>query len=380
MNTALNLADFEQFAVQPTGTFARLSGGLSLAEPKPEPGVRRRLTLDDFDQYDLVIKRLNEDILKNPEDAQTRYNKGAWMLSAGVFNHDAWSSLSWRLQLEGCVGEYSLFPIEIWDGDDISNANLFVWLEQGIGDQIQAASLFNEALKRCRSLTVYCNRRVWPLFKRSFPGVNVLKPGQLKDFKQFDYQMTFSDLGQALIASFEDFPRHEGYLKTDQARTAELRAKYQALRPGNKVIGLSWRSSNAKIGDGKSIPLRSLSGLISKPGVTWVSLQYSETQDELGQPKLYRDPTINQMWDMDSFASQVAALDGVISISNTALHVGGAVGVKTLGLLSRGGCRNWYWFNDRKDSPWYPSVELVRQDQPGDWRTPILRAKEWLNG
>lgn len=342
-------------------------------------GQRRRLTLDDWQYYDFVVDRLNSDIRANPEDAQARYNKGAWMLSAGKFTEEAWSSLTWRLFLPGCTGDYSLYPVPVWEGEDLAGKNILVWLEQGIGDQIQAGSLFDDAINTCASVTIYCNRRVWPLYKRSFPNATVLKPGQLNEFRHFDHQLTFSDLGQAFRKSFDDFGKSVAYLKPDPAKVEYFRAKYKTLKSGNKVIGLSWRSSNAKIGDGKTIGLRALGPVINTPGITWVSLQYSETPEEMGQHKVYRDSEVNQMWDMESFAAQVAALDGVISISNTALHVAGALGVKSLGLLSRGGCRNWYWFNERTDCPWYPSVELVRQTAPDDWSHPINRAKEWLN-
>ncbi len=374
------------------GTFAVLAGplpGAIVAPSQPftltphKPTIeapRRRLTLDDFDRYQEVIDRLNADIAADPENAQARYNKGAWMLSAGNFTPEAWTSLGWRLFLEGVTGDYTLFPIEVWDDHDITGKNIFVWLEQGIGDQIQAGSFINDAVEKCASVTVYCNRRVWPLFKRSFPKANILKPGQLNGFKQYDYQMTFSDLGNALRKSFDDFKPHTGYLKADPERVAHLRAKYQAIAPGNKIIGISWRSINTKIGAGKSLYLHQFSDIINMPGVTCVSLQYAEDVYELGQHKLYRDPEINQIWDMDGFAAQVAAMDGVISISNTALHVAGALGVPTLGLLSRGGCRNWYWFNDRKDCPWYPSVELVRQELPEQWSLPLARMKEWARG
>jgi ADP-heptose:LPS heptosyltransferase len=71
--------------------------------------------------------------------------------------------------------------------------------------------------------------------------------------------------------------------------------------------------------------------------------------------------------DLDGFAAQVAALDLVITISNTTAHVAGALGVPCWVLLPSGLGENWYWFLDRDDSPWYPSVRLFRQSEPGVW-------------
>jgi hypothetical protein len=47
-------------------------------------------------------------------------------------------------------------------------------------------------------------------------------------------------------------------------------------------------------------------------------------------------------------------------------------------LLPRGAGRYWYWFADRQDCPWYPSVELIRQQTPGDWEPVIAGVAAWL--
>jgi hypothetical protein len=30
--------------------------------------------------------------------------------------------------------------------------------------------------------------------------------------------------------------------------------------------------------------------------------------------------------------------------------------------------RDWWWMIDRTDSPWYPTMRIFRQQQPGEWR------------
>ena len=65
------------------------------------------------------------------------------------------------------------------------------------------------------------------------------------------------------------------------------------------------------------------------------------------------------------FAAQVAAMDLVVSISNTTAHIAGALGVPTWVLLSE--VPLWRWFQDETNSPWYPSVQLFRQRRRQGW-------------
>jgi hypothetical protein len=40
-------------------------------------------------------------------------------------------------------------------------------------------------------------------------------------------------------------------------------------------------------------------------------------------------------------------------------------------MLRHGG--EWRWQQERTDSPWYPSMRIFRQAQPGDWAELVAR-------
>ena len=50
-------------------------------------------------------------------------------------------------------------------------------------------------------------------------------------------------------------------------------------------------------------------------------------------------------------------------------HLAAALG-KPVWLLDRFD-PDWRWLTGRRDSPWYPSLRLYRQPQPGNW-DPVL--------
>ena len=84
---------------------------------------------------------------------------------------------------------------------------------------------------------------------------------------------------------------------------------------------------------------------------------------------IHHDPTINQFADLDAFAAQTAALDMVITTSNTTAHMAGALGVPTLLLLAS--VPDWRWQSTGEAALWYPDMKLFRQRERGDWSAPI---------
>jgi hypothetical protein len=55
----------------------------------------------------------------------------------------------------------------------------------------------------------------------------------------------------------------------------------------------------------------------------------------------------------------------VVSCDTSIAHLAGALGVKTWVALPFAACGRWML--DREDSPWYPSMRLFRQQEPGEW-------------
>ena len=123
--------------------------------------------------------------------------------------------------------------------------------------------------------------------------------------------------------------------------------------------------------------LPELHPLLETPEVTFVNLQYGDTADQRSAfaretgIDIVHDDQVDQMADMDAFASQVAAMDLVVSIDNSATQLAGALGVPTWGLLRA--VPFWVWGMNGDDSIWYPSMRLFRQSRPGDWNGVIKR-------
>ena len=221
-------------------------------------------------------------------------------------------------------------------------------------------------------LVIECDPRLVPLFERSFENTKCLaRTKEVPNYSEpLDFHISMGDLGYWYRPERDSFPSRENYLRADLKRRDALRKSY-LQDGGGFLIGLSWYSRNPEIGWEKSIALTDWLPLLEVPGVTFVDLQYGDTfaqrealKDQTGT-EIIHDETIDQLADLDAFAAQVAAMDMVVSISNTTAHMAGALGVPTWVLLSE--VPLWRWFQEQTNSPWYPSVQLFRQRRSGGW-------------
>jgi hypothetical protein len=70
-------------------------------------------------------------------------------------------------------------------------------------------------------------------------------------------------------------------------------------------------------------------------------------------------------------AALMKNLDLVITSDTAVAHLAGAMGIPVWLALSSHA--EWRWLEGRSDSPWYPTMRLFRQLEPGDWRSVIER-------
>jgi tetratricopeptide (TPR) repeat protein len=253
---------------------------------------------------------------------------------------------------------------------------ILLWGEQGVGDQILYGGMAAEVAQSGSDVTLEIDPRLVSLFSRSFPAVTVVPqtdPPQV-DADEFDHVLPLGSLGRFLRSSFAAFPRHAGYLVTHPARRDRYREFLLGSAPRNSlIVGIAWRSSNPELGNEKTAPLSAWAPVLTLPGVTFVSLQYGNIADERRDAErrfgtaIATVPELDVFADLDGLAALHAACDFVLTTSTVNAHFAGGLGQAACVLLPRRIGTLWYWFGEREDSPWYPSLRLVRQTRDGDW-------------
>lgn len=341
-----------------------------------------------------------------PRSAVLRMQNGLYNLKFGNLKA-GWPEYGERLRADPYIARYADQNFPLWQGQDLAGKTLFLWREQGVGDEILFQSCLNDFLDGpAKDAVVFMTtqRKLAKLVARSFPraGVIPLGPGAALH-GPVDYQLPIGDLPALCRNAFADFPRTlsmtpgagvGGYLKPDPARVARYRAIYRAaaadVMPGATIlVGVAWRSKHADVSQAKhaetfarkSATVDAMLDVLRDvaPGVLPVSVQYGEVDDLKAcceGRKIILDSSVDTLGDIDDAAAQIAAMDLVVTTSNTCAHLAGALGVPCFVALPALADAHWYWFADRADSPWYPSLRLFRAATPADWpHAPLAQMK-----
>ena len=207
---------------------------------------------------------------------------------------------------------------------------------------------------------------------------------------KINVQCPLGDIGGFLRPDLSAFRPHNGYIKCHLDHAEAFKERYRNLGVGGPVVGLSWRSPRKRFGALKSTDLSEDWGsILSVPGLTFISLQYGPVEDVLAKAserygvKIYNDPDVDASNDIDALSAQISAMDLVISVSNTTVHLAGSQGIPVWNLIPLAAGRFWYWFDGLTHSPWYPSMRLYQQQLPGNWEgvTDLISKdlKDWAN-
>ena len=364
---------------------------VALKPDMPEAWNCLGMVLQLLQHFEESLEAYDKAISLRPNYHDALSNKGQSLLKLGRLK-EGWGLYQNRFNQTHNKLRRRDMAIKQWQdgggGWGAKGGRLFLWTDQGIGDEIIYSSMIPDATMRVARCAVECSKRLRALFTRSFADVEVIGKNfhSNADIEAFapDFQLSLPELGLVTRPDFAAFPKHSGYLRPDPEMTQALRSSYEMLAAGRVIVGISWKSENLKTGHHKSIPLQQWLPILRTNNVFFVSLQYGDQDQEIstigGLPGsgIHRDHSVDTKGDLDRFAAQVAAMDLVITVSNTTAHFAGAMNVPVWTLISEGPGALWYWFHDRDDSPWYPSMKLFRQSKAGHWGDVLSAVKSQL--
>ena len=263
-----------------------------------------------------------------------------------------------------------------WRGEPLAGKTLVVHSEQGNGDDIQMVRFLPELAARVHDeggrLVLAVRRALAPLFQRFYADCVSIEEGPLG---KPDFGLPMMSLPLTLGLQLDQV-RGGAYLQADPQRLAHWQRKVRVDDAPSPLlhVGLVWSGSPTHRRDAKrSIPLASLAPVLALPGVVFYPLTPGLSADVAAmtaQGYRVRDLTGRYEAGFDDVAALVAALDAVVTVDSAPLHLGGSLGRPVLAMLDH--VSHWCWGN-AETQPWYDSVQLYRQPEPGAWATVVER-------
>ncbi|WP_372399252.1 tetratricopeptide repeat protein [Azospirillum sp. HJ39] len=327
-------------------------------------------------RYEEAAGCFEEALAQQPDLATAAYNLSLLALLHGDLSR-GWTGYERRFAA-GEVMPNRRIAVPSWGGELLRGRRLLVWREQGVGDEILFASCYPDVIAWAGGpVTIECDRRLVPLFRRSFPKATVRAesctgdafrriPRETIEPPDCDLQSPSGSLPHLLRATLSAFESQEPWLVPDPALVERWRQRLAALGPGLRV-GIGWRSQ-LMTADRKAayVMLEHWGAVFAVPGVVFVNLQYGDCEAELRAAEARFGVTIHRWADLDlkddfeNAAALAANLDLAISPAMSAGELAGALGVP----VWRFGMRDWTQLGTAV-RPWFPSMRLF-QPQPGE--------------
>lgn len=311
------------------------------------------------------------------------YNRALCHLHAGALEM-GWVDYAWRWKEAGIPVPYLLTATPLWEGQT-TNEPVFIWHEQGVGDQILFGTLLTEAAQVAPNLVVRLDKRLIPIFERSFSNTRFISQDHLITNNDFKYHLPIGDLARLFRPALQDFDRQAtSYLIQDSDHVKQLRNTQENGKP---IVGLAWVTKGKRSKE-RNLPIDEIVSIIqSVTPSELIDLQYSDTTEDRARisqklgAEIRHLNQIDNFNDLDGLSSLISACDFVITCSNSTAHLAGALGKETYLLVPFGRGRHWYWshIGDDGRSLWYPSVQVIPQTIPGDWAEPMQVLKDRLS-
>ena len=329
-------------------------------------------TLKGLGRFTDALEQFDRALSIASDHPPSQWGKALLKLTLGDFDA-GWPLYESRLHLEHLRAYQRDLPMPRWTGaEPIEGRTVLVHAEQGIGDTLQFVRYIPLLEARGAQVVLEVPEVLGELLRSSLKmrGTLILRD---EPRPSVDYHCPLLSLPLAFHTRADSIPDGMPYVSASTEAVSAWRERLSAL-PGFK-IGLNWQghvgSEKQPWVRGRSFALAAAAPLAGVPGVTLVSLQKAAAAEQRNQVSFgaavqqLTDPLDTSPAALMETAALMGALDLVITSDTSTAHLAGALGVPAWVVLHK--VPDWRWLLDRGDSPWYPSLRLIRQRTEGDW-------------
>lgn len=320
-------------------------------------------SLREFGLSNLSIKFLEIARQLKPDAMDIRLNLAVAHLLNGDFTK-GWEYYDGRWFYESDTSFKPNYPGTEYDGSqDISEKIVFVYGEQGLGDQIQFSRYINLIKQKTSKVIFLCRKPLYNFFKYNFPDVEVID--NLDNAISYHYHVPLMSLPKIFGTTVNNVPSPQKYMDVDKQHIEKW---YKKLGPKTKTrVGICWSPTKvAYISRFRRMNLEEML-VIKNPNIELYNLCYETTDEE--KVLLKEHGVIDYSSDTGDFmdaAGLVSNLDLVVTVDTVTSHLAGSLGIPTWVTLPDY-AMDWRWLLNRTDSPFYSCVRVFRQKGDNTW-------------
>jgi tetratricopeptide (TPR) repeat protein len=334
-------------------------------------------------RHEEALKYLEIAARNAPENSPTFLNLG--LIKLGREQYDS----GWDLYEHRFHEDNLLFPrfssTPRWQGPSGKTEKVLVWAEQGLGDEIMYASIYQDLEGLEEKFIVECDPRLLEIFKHSFPKLSFTPKTRATEAGGIDAQIPIASLPRHFRKNKGSFQntRHPYLTTPPPSKAQEDLIRYLESLP-KPLIGVSWESYalTPNFRERKSIPAEEFECLTKNTGATFINLQFTNPhKHESHKPQripaeIISLPGVDLKNDIRSLCTLISHMSHVVTIGNTVAHICGAIGKKTTVLLPS--VSDWRWGFTNSESNWYPTLRLARNKDPDNWIALLNTLKDQL--
>lgn len=322
-----------------------------------------------------LFKKLIE---QNPNNDSAQLALGFAYLAQGDFER------GWRqheLYLKG-AGKNGDNLRDLLKTNQLSGKTVLLTYEGGFGDSINFGRYAYNLFIRGAKVKLFIQKPLEKLFKCCFYIDEIITNKTM--LGSYDASAPLMSLPAIFWGQNDAIPNDIPYIFPPH-HLIEQWGTYAKQYPGLK-IGVCWQSdllndSSRQPIARRGIPLKLLIPLMQKyKQISFFSLQKKDGIEQLLQNDCLI--TFDKEFDelngsfMDSAAFMMHC-DLIITIDSAIAHLAGALGRPVWLLLPY--ATDWRWICGRKDSLWYPTMRIFKQQKPFDWNSVIMQLDQELS-
>lgn len=318
---------------------------------------------------------------KDDKDTDIPYFLGLCYIKAKNFEkglplHEFRPSKAFAIHCQETTYKEQFVNKPLWDGTPMPDKTIFVYYESALGDTLMYLR-YLDCLKGMFKKVLFIPQMCFEsFFKENNFGAEIIESRTLPENVIFDVHIPLMSIPYVLKQFNEEIPLSEGYLKANPEKINNFKEKY--FSNDKFKIGFKWMG-NTVYDMERVINIESFYKLFELPNTQFYSLQKGEGVEEFAKiPQEYNVIDLSETFnDFSDTAAAIENLDLVICNDTSVAHLAGAMGKPCWILLPF--VQNWRWHTDLSYSPWYKSVKLFKQIEPGNWEEVFERVYNELN-